>query len=174
MKKINRFLIFLTVLVILILITAKSYVGGLIGIFEPTVNTATRKYQKCQSELSYLCKYFDNNFSEYSVVKIDLFDSANKIMCSKENSGGGYDSICYIMTEKRLIDAVELLRENDFITILKEYNYIDFSFWGSFGKSVGLIYSADNAPNLSDINALKYDVKELKYRGWYYAKITYE
>lgn len=172
MKKRNKAL--LIALIILILVIIKSGAGIFIGLSEPSINTATRKYQKCQSALSYLCKYFDNNFSEYSVVKIDLFDSANKIMCSKENSGGGYDSICYVMNDERLIDAVELLRENDFITILKEYNYIDFSFWGSFGKSVGLIYSSDNAPNLSDINALKFDVKELKYRGWYYAKITYE
>ena len=145
------------------------------GIFPPSLNAMEKKYQKSENEISLVCRYLlDSNFEKYDVVRIDVFDSTKKIEClERDNVNGGYKKGIYELSDEKIISCIETLQKTGFDIILKEYNYIYFEVWGSFGTSVGLVYSPHGKPHLSEINAKKQILEKLKYQDWYYNKTIY-
>ena len=175
MKKKQAVLFVVLILFIATAIGIKIELFEFMGFFMPNSNDLNRKYIKCQDELYFVCEYLsDDSLKKYDIVRIDIFDSATKIYCSEKDCiNGEYKKRVYSLTDKKLINSFKTLKKNGFSIVLKEYNYISFSVWSSFGSGVDLIYSPDEKPYLSEINAEEKVLKKLKYPGWYYLKSVY-
>lgn len=139
-----------------------------LGLFPPSVKKVEQIYYECTEELSYIGKeLIDNQFTK---IRIDIFDSIEEIEYSFPNGKGGYEIQNRKIADTNFINALTVLKNEGFIRILKENNYVYFQIWGSFGGSIGLIYSEDQEPDVSRINAEIKVIEKLKPENWYYYK----
>lgn len=152
-------------------------IAGINGIFFSSApNSLEQKYNENSRQITTICEYLKGEqFKIYDTVRIDIFDSLTRVDCSqKDDLIGGYVNTDYTITDSNLIDCLKILRNHGFIRIIKEYNYLYFQIESSFNKSIGLIYSPIEEPDLSEINATKQILKKLKNDGWYYNKTIYD
>lgn len=162
--------------IIVIFIVSFEVLGiwDLLGFFPPSKNKVEKIFQKCENELSVICQYSnDDNLENYD-FSIDLFDSTSKIKYFKPSDNGGYDNSEYTITDKKLLNTLKSIQKKGVIRILKEYDYLYFQIWGSFGESVGLIYSEGKEPDLSSVNAERIVVERLKAENWFYCREKFE
>lgn len=131
-----------------------------------------KAYYVNEYELISICDFLQKNVC--SDFRIELFESTKKIICYNYNSKEGFDETIYNINDINIISDLEKLKGNGCIRILKEYNYIYFQMWGSFGESVGLLYSKDNKPNIDEINAKDKFLEEIESKGWYYYYAKFE
>jgi len=144
-----------------------------LGLFPPSVERIEKIYYDNTAELSYICKWLID--SQFTNVRIDIYDSIEEIECSVPNDEGGYEKQIIKITDTNLIDGLIVLKDRDFIRVIKEYNYVYFQVWGSFGGSIGLIFSENQEPDVSKINAKTKVVKKLpSTTSWYYYKEMFE
>ena len=142
------------------------------GMFPQTKEKVEKIYYKNEEEIDYICDFFQNN--QHTEVKIDLFDTVNTITYYEGDGQNGYDKENVEIIDGKLLEALETLKNDGFIRIVEEYDYIFFQTWGSFGGSVGLMFSFSEEPNLSQINAIEKVVEKLHKKNWFYCKIKYE
>ena len=95
-------------------------------------------------------------------------------MCYCQNSKGGFDKLMVEFGDDNIISDLEELKKSGFIRILKEYDYIYFQSWGSFGESIGLMNSKGEKPNISELNTAYNFLEEIGETGWYYYKGNFE
>ena len=168
MKKIS-IIAFLFIIVFCLCILSFSEV---LGLFPPSKSNVEKKYSANEFELTAICSFLQEN--HYSDILIDLFDSTTTMTCYTSNNYGGYDKETFEITDRKLIDALKKLENNDFIRIKKEHNYIFFQTWGSFGESIGLIFSPNQYPNVLSTNAQDQTLENIKPQNWFYYRVKYE
>lgn len=170
MKK-KILLISLAVFMLVGFLQAGKYIRLFLGI-PPSKSSVERLYYANEAELKSICSLLQEN--QYERAEIELFESAKNIICYYRNNKGGFDKTMLEVDDSKKIDDLEKLKNIGYIRVLKEYNYVYFQVWGSFGASVGLIYSQGEKPDTSKINT-KYDlVEEIGQTGWYYCKWEFE
>lgn len=146
----------------------------ILGFFTPTPSDVEETYYRNESELLILSEFVSDLAKEYEIIRIEIFDSINIVELSRENKQGGYDNTTINISDKGIINALEILKEQGFIRILKESDYISFQVWGCFSESVDLLFSPGVYPNTEHINAKEKVVEKIKPNDWYYCKIIYE
>ena len=167
-------IVMLCIIVIFIVSFEVLGIWDLLGFFPPSKNRVEKIFQKCENELSVICQYSnDDNLENYD-FSIDLFDSTTRIKCFEQSANGGYDKSEYTITDKKLLNTLKSVQKKGVFRILKEYDYLYFQIWGSFGESVGLIYSEGKEPDLSSVNAKKIVVERLKAENWFYCREKFE
>lgn len=170
MKK-KILLILLAVFVIVVFWQVRKYIG-LFGGFPPSKSSVEKLYYANETELKSICNLLQEN--QYESARVELFESAKNIICYSPNNEGGFDKIVLEIDDSKKIDDLEKLKNSGCIRALKEHNYIHFQVWGSFGASVGLVYSHGEKPDTSK-NGARYDlVEEIGQTGWYYCKWKFE
>ena len=131
----------------------------------PSKNKLERIYYRNESELISVCSFIQEN--KFEEIRIDLFDYTNKIECYYSNNDGSYEKIIFEITDKKILNDLETLKDNGIERILKEYNYICFQVWSCFDESVCLVYSPYNEPNISEVNAKEKFVEKIVPQEWY-------
>lgn len=174
MKK-NRVNIIIFVFIALVLILRKPLLNTfeIFGLFAPTQSYVENMYYKNESNFITINAFIQEMVGT-DEMRIDLYDSINRVELYKRNNAGGYDNVTIYITDEKIISILEKLKEGGLIRIQKEYNYTDFQVWGSLGGSVSLIFSQNEYPDISQINAKEKFVNKLSISDWYYAKIIYE
>lgn len=144
-----------------------------LGLFPPSIERIEKIYYNNTTELSYISKWLID--SQFTNIRIDIFDAIDEIECSVPNDKGGYEKQIIKITDSNLIDGLTVLKDREFIRIIKEYNYVYFQVWGSFGGSIGFIFSENQEPDVSKINAKTKVVEKLpSTTNWYYYKEMFE
>ena len=144
----------------------------MIGLFPPSEKAVEKLYYENESELTAVCNFLLEN--QYPDSRIELFDSVNTIEFYTDNNAGGRNKDKSEITEKNITDSLETIVDSGFIRVLKEYNYISFQVWGSYGESVNLVFSPDSEPNISEINAKEKVVEKIKPANWFYYREKFE
>ena len=73
-----------------------------------------------------------------------------------------------------MVEYLDNLKEKNFVRVLKENNYIYYQTKGTFNKSIGLIFSPNEEPHISQHKTLNQVLEKLDNTGWYYIKIIYD
>ena len=172
MKKILMFLTGLLLIVgAVILIHTKFYL--FLGMFPPSVNKIEKTYFENEQELSYISAWFLNN--DATDININLLEPIKEMECYVADSQGGFERKTIDITDSELLKQLTILKSKKFLRITKEHNSIYFQIWGSFGGSIGLIFSGDQEPDFSKISAKTKVIEKLpSATNWYYYKIMYE
>ena len=139
-------------------------------IFPPTKRDIQKVFYKFETELTTLCNFLNDNYSED--VRIDLFDSINDITIYTDNN----NSIVRKSLEINNDDIIQIMKKLDrygFVRILKEDNYIYFQIWGSFDQDVGLMYSKGDIPNITEVYAENQVLEKMNTKDWFYYSAKY-
>ena len=170
MKK-KILIILLSVFIVIAFSTIRDCVL-IIGIFSPSKNDVKKMYYANEAELNSVCAFLQE--AQYTDIRIELEDTTESMTCYLRNNGGGFDELIVEFIDSSIISDLEELKKSGFIRILKEYDYICFQSWGSFGDSIGLINSQGKKPNTSELNTVYSFMEEIGETGWYYYKFKYE
>lgn len=175
MKK-KLFPIFLAISILIGYAAVLLYVSGLLeimGFFPPSQKKIEKMYYENESELLSICDFLWED--QYSESRIELYDSAPyTVERYKYNDRGGMDKEILEITEEDIINSFETIESNGFERVLKEYNYISFQVWGSFGESVSLVFSPNGEPDLSKQNLIDSVIERIEPTGWFYCRETFE
>ena len=171
MKRKSRSSLFLVCCAIALIVACYfSNVFEITGLSAPTCGRVERKFQNNKNDLYRVCDYFEDiNISESDSARIDITDSAEKLKIIKYDS----NSSSYVpheqnITNRKLSESINNLKNAGYYVILREYNYVCFGVWSSFDSDVCLIYSPYGEPEITNVNCEKQVVKKLKTSGWYY------
>ena len=77
-------------------------------------------------------------------------------------------------SDSNIISDLEGLKKSGFIRIIKEYNYVFFQSWGSYGESMGLMNSLGEKPNISKLNTVYTFMEKIEQTDWYCYKEKFE
>lgn len=146
----------------------KTKIFESLGMFPLSTKDLEKIYYTNEDELISIGEFVWSN--QYTSIRIDLYDSAKIMECYNEEKR---DKEIIEISDEKLISNLETLKNNDFIRIVKESNYVLFQTWGSLGGSISLLYSPDEKPRVLD-NAIEIVVEKIKPKGWYYNEIIYE
>lgn len=149
-------------------------IAAIINLNNDTIKAVKKLYAENAETLDCINTYLDSErFDEYDVIRIDLFDLTAKIECSKKDEiDGGYKTS--VFTENEMVEHLDNLRGKNFVRVLKENNYIYYQTKGTFNKSVGLIFSPNEEPHISEYKTLNQVLEMLNSAGWYYIKTIYD
>ena len=170
MKK-KILIISLLVFIVVAFLLIKNYIG-ILGIVSPSKNDVEKLYYANEAELKSICTFLQKE--QHTDIRIELLDTTKGMMCYCQNSKGGFDKLMVEFGDDNIISDLEELKKSGFIRILKEYDYIFFQSWGSFGESIGLMNSQGGKPNISELNTAYNFLEEIGETGWYYYKENFE
>lgn len=165
----KKILIVFLVIIIFVFFLQKIGFFEIMVFFPPSKHDIEKLYYKNEAELMSICNFLWE--SQYSGIRIELLDSDNTAICYQKSDKGGYDEKVFEVDDVTLMNSLETIKNSGFIRVLKEYNYISFQVWGSFGGSVNLMFSSSEEPNISEIHAREKKVEKIRPIGWYYCRI---
>ena len=170
MKK-KMLIILLAIFTVISFLLTKNRIE-ILGIVSPSKSDVKKLYYANEMELNSICTFLQQE--QYTDIRIELLDTTKNMVCYYRNSKGGFDKLMIEFSDSNIISDLEGLKKSGFIRIIKEYNYVFFQSWGSYGESMGLMNSLGEKPNISKLNTVYTFMEKIEQTDWYCYKEKFD
>ncbi|MGN1319199.1 MAG: hypothetical protein ACI4VF_09305 [Lachnospirales bacterium] len=150
----------------LIILKILSPLLGSNGIIMPKYDEIESDFNKNYNCLLKVKDFMNSCDCDY--IRFDLIDS-NYMECYYKDNGG-YEKEKKEITDYQVEKLINELKNNNYDSIIKKNNYIEFVKWSSLGSSCGIVYCENRLSNNSLFYDGKTDFNNLSKADWYYYK----